>query len=239
MTNRIITSCGVGSWHPNGLVRMKNSFAKYSGFDIKLWNNEYPPESPTHQENPYAFKAYTLNWCRNNGYNVALWLDAAIWANKDPCSIFEHIEKQGYILLKNGDWNQGQWSTDTQLKYYNRTREEAFNIQHPMASMFGLSFTHPVGIQIFDRYFKAAKDGIFIGPWWNKNKEVSDDERVVGSRHDQTCLGYIANDLGLLFNDDIVAYVKPYSEGKLRLHDDKDISDIIFHSQGGGSWPPV
>lgn len=239
MQSKLITSCGVGGWHPKGLLRMKSSLLKYKGFDIKFWSDSFPPGSPTHQENPYAFKAWTMKWARDNGYKTVLWLDAAVWANKDPSPVFEHVERNGYLLLKNGDWNQGNWSTDKQLEYYNIDREIAFGIQHPMACMFGLSFDHDIGNEILDRYLKASQDGIFIGPWWNKEKEVSDDERVIGSRHDQTCLGYIAYDLKLSYDDDIVAYVKPYTNGKLSLIGDRDISDIIFHSQGGGEWPPT
>jgi hypothetical protein len=239
ISKRLITSYGVGSWHPDGLLRMKKTLEKYSGFDIKLWSDDYLPGSPTHQDNPYAFKTWTLKWAKEAGYKTVLWLDAAVWANKDPVSVFEHVEKNGYLLLKNGDWNQGVWSTERQLEYYKQTREQAFQIQHPMACMFGISFDHEIGNEIFNRYLQAAIDGVFIGPWWNHEHEVSDDERVLGSRHDQTCLGYIAYDLNLSYDDNIVAYVKPYTNGKLSLVGDLDISDFVFHSQGGGSWPPV
>jgi hypothetical protein len=236
--DRLIVSCGVRGWYPKGLSRMKTTLSEYEGFSIQMWSNEFPPGSPTHKQNPYAFKAWSLKWAKDNGYKNVLWLDAAVWANKDPSPIFEEIEKNGYLLLENG-WNQGNWSSQKQLDYYGKTREEAFKMPHPMACIFGVSFNHDIGNEVFERYFKAANDGIFIGPWKNLNGKLSNDKRVLGTRHDQTCLGFIANELNLEFKSGIVAYVKPNTDGKESIGGEKNIENYIFHSQGGGKWPPA
>lgn len=206
MHENIILSCGVGYWYPNGVNRLKNIVAQYKGIDFKGWTEDFPPGSPSHKEVPYAFKTWALNWAKESGYKKALWLDSSIYPGKDPNQIFDIINTRGYFLSMNG-WNQANWSTNEQLKYYGVTRDEAENMSHPVGGIVGINFEHKTGIQLFEHYLQAAIDKMFIGPWTNNNKEVSKDQRVLGSRHDQTCLGFISNKLNLeLFVGNYLSY---------------------------------
>lgn len=206
MNKRVVLTFANSSLYIHCARRMKGVLSRYSGYDVKHWINTLPPGSPTHKEQPYAFKAYAFKWARDNGYTSALWLDSAVWPSDDVSTVFEEIEKEGHWICLNGGWSQGVWSTDEQLDYFNVTREQAFNMQHPMACVIGFSFDHEVGGKAFDMYLKAAQDGMFNGPWKNINSEVSTDERVLGSRHDQTCLGFIVNKLGIKYRGEVVEY---------------------------------
>jgi hypothetical protein len=79
-------------------------------------------------------------------------------------------------------------------------------MSHAMACIIGISFRSEVCNNIYIEYLKAAKDGMFKGSWSNENQEVSTDNRVLGSRHDQTCLGFIANKLSLNYRIDNCEY---------------------------------
>jgi hypothetical protein len=220
MANNVIVSCGVGGWYPRGLDRLGSTLQKFSGFDVKLFKN-YPEHCPDHHIQPYAFKAYTMQWAANQGYENALWLDAAVMANKDPNVLFDIINEKGYLILLNG-WNQANWSTDAQLAYFGYTRDEAEKMPHPMACVFGISFKHDIGKEFLKLYKQAADDGIFKGSWTNTYGEVSKDMRVLGSRHDQTCIGFIAQKLKLEYTTNIVAYRGDLDQS----------SGFVFHSQG-------
>lgn len=196
MRETVILSFGAGSWYPQGVTRLQSLLGKYQGFDFHGWKGSYPPGSPPHKEVPYGFKAYGLKWAQQQGYKRALWLDSSVYPHKDPTPVLNLIRDRGYFLLLNG-WNQAAWSTDAQLKYYGYTRDEAEKMPHPVGGLIGVNFQHETGKALFDMYFKAAQDKMFVGPWWNKNHEVSKDPRVLGSRHDQACLGFIAQKLDL------------------------------------------
>lgn len=205
MHKRVVLTYASGDRYISCAKRMKKVLDRYSGYDIKQWINTLPPESPPHNQDPYAFKAFAFKWAKEEGYDSALWLDSAVWPAKDPGAVFDEIENVGYWICLNG-WNQANWSTDEQLKYFGYTREEAIKMPHAMACIVGFSFGDETGNRAYEMYLKAAQDGIFRGPWKNDNGEVSSDKNVLGSRHDQTCLGFIVNKLGLTYRIRNVEY---------------------------------
>lgn len=185
---------------------MRDRLASFQqSWDFQGWINQLPPNSPTHKEVPYAFKAYAFKWALEQGYKRALWLDSSVFPNKNPELMFDKIKDTGYLVLLNG-WDNAVWSTDDQLKYYGFTREQAKAVKHPMATIMGMDFTNPIGRKIYDKFLQAAVDKMFCGPWGNRNGEVSRDRNVLGSRHDQTCLGFIAHELGLEYSIHLASY---------------------------------
>lgn len=206
MKENVIITFGQGGWYPKGVDRMREKLSKFpQNWDFQGWKNQLPPGSPPHSEIPYGFKAYALKWAFDKGYKRALWMDTSVIPNKNPEAKFKQIKDTGYLVLRNG-WSNAVWSTDAQLKYYGFTRDEAEKVKHPMATIMGMDFTHPLGKKLYDMFLQAAKDKMFCGPWWNKNYEVSRDPRVLGSRHDQTCLGFIAYKLGLEHTEHQASY---------------------------------
>jgi len=74
-------------------------------------------------------------------------------------------------------------------------------MQIPMysAGFTGLNFEHPVAEQFFKHWRAAADAGVFKGAWTNEAKQVSQDERCKGHRHDMTAASIIANALGMRY----------------------------------------
>lgn len=186
-----IINVGIGAWHPEGSKRLFGSLTiiNYSG-QAKTWTENLPDGCPPQHELPYAFKPHAFKWAKENGMKKVIWMDSSVWAQKALDPIFEIIEKQGYMILRNG-WTTGEWSTDEQLSAYGLTREEAFSIPHAMANVIGINFDSEIGNTIFEEYFNNQH--LFKGAWKNENGEVSADKRVLGSRHDQTILSLVVH----------------------------------------------
>lgn len=189
--NCIINVATSGAWYERGSQRLAESLApvNYMG-EIKIWSGMYPEGCPPHSEIPYGFKPHAFKWAKEAGMKKVIWMDSSVWAQKDIQPIFDIIEKQGYMILRNG-WTTGNWSTDEQLSAYNLTREEAFSVPHAMANVIGINFDSYIGNLIFEEYFNNQH--LFKGAWKNENGEVSADKRVLGSRHDQTILSLIVH----------------------------------------------
>lgn len=222
-----IINVGVGAWHPRGSQRLAETMVhpdmgNFQG-TVKCWKDEYPPGSPTHQDIPYGFKPYAFKWAMEQGYDNVLWCDSAVYAQHDVRPIFDHIEKHGHFILRNG-WTSANWCTDRQLEVFGYTRDEADKLPHPMACVVGLNLRDDIGDMIYDGYLSGVP--LFPGPWSNKNKELGEDKRILGSRHDQAVLGLIMADVGLLEH-----YVNP--QGWLHYYSKKDPGpESILLTQG-------
>ena len=195
------------NWFVKGQCRLKETFRRhgYNG-DFLLFNSEQELGCPPHSEAPYAFKAYALKLAQDKGYHYVLWVDSSVYAVKSVQLAFVRIERDGYLFL-NGGWNTGQWCSDAALETLGITREDSFGYPHMMACVMGLDLHESTAQHFLQRYYELANDGVtFKGAWTNKNHEVSDDERVLGHRHDQTAASVIATKLGMKLTDNLLVY---------------------------------
>ncbi len=215
-----------GSWYPKGQKRIKDSFLRngYQG-DFLFYTNEQQLNCPTHQQIPYAFKAYALKKTFDKGYDVVLWVDASITLLQSFSKVLDHIVKYDYMLLLNG-WSSGEWCSDAALKTLGITREESFTYPHIMACVMGFNTHDETNIKFLDEYLARAKDGItFRGDWKNDKQQVSKDKRVLGHRHDQTAASIIAWRLGMRhFAEYLLSYNPDLS---------KHQNTILFLNRGG------
>lgn len=193
-----------------GQERLRQSLVD-QGFDGEFmgWTHESQIGAPAHSLNPYAFKCYAFDQALARGYKKILWVDASVWAVKPLDPIWSSLEEKGYMKEYAGHL-VGTWSSDTQLQYFGITRDEAMDLpMHANGGFFALDFDVPIAVEFFNRWKKAMLDGQFIGPWTNKNNEVSADPRCQGTRHDMTCGSIIANQLGMTAypRDTLMAYI--------------------------------
>lgn len=191
MNKRCVLSVAVGGNYPLALQRQINSIQGYADVDHITWTENYPPNSPEHQVIPYAFKAFAIMNAIERGYTSILWMDSAVWVQGDLNKIFEIVEKNGYLIFRNG-WTQANWSTDEQLRFYGHTRQEAESMPHPMACVVGL---HTDSIDLWKGYIQNYEE--YRGEWNNAGNVCSYDLQCMGSRHDQTILGFEAHKHGL------------------------------------------
>lgn len=198
-----VINVSVGKWYPRGQDRLSKSLDNIGYKGKKLfWKNSYPHFCPSHQKIPYAFKPYAFREAQKRGFDMALWIDSAVYAIKPIDCYFQRMEQEGHVLMKNG-WSNGEWCTDAALNTLGLTREEALKMPHLMACVMGLNFKTERSLKFLDEWFKLANDGItFPGPWTNKNGEASSDKRVLGHRHDQTAASTISYRLGMKWMSD-------------------------------------
>lgn len=190
------------------IVNVVNQVAPYINAQKRLvnsfWNFHIPEEetkimpligeesvgSPYHQNNPYAFKIYAMEYAHSMGYSQVLWLDASIVFVKHSKPIFDWISQKGFFFEAAGHW-VGSWCNDRTLDYFGISREEAMTMPMFSAGFTGIDFTNEIAVNFFTKWKQSMLDGQFIGDWSNH-------------RHDMTCASIIANQMGL---------VKDYSSG--------------------------
>ena len=219
---RAIINVAVGSWYPRGQRRMYETLQNvgYAG-DTLFWNDRMPPGCPDHNDMMYGFKAYALEMARAMGYGPALWCDASTWFLHNPEPIFERIERDGYYLWRNPCEDLGESGADIAMLTLGMDREESFGLPSAVATVFGLDLSSKVGSEVLTRYGRAARDGAFNapphndpnGPSWVPGLRSacgSTDPRVKSCRQDQTVLGIIAHQMGLVVDDRVPARLIGY-----------------------------
>jgi hypothetical protein len=181
-----------------------------------------PSDWPTHQQKPYAFKAYALHESERYA-DLLLWCDACILPVKSLEPLWERIERDGYWMSRNG-WTNYEWTADSAYRDLfsseiladyktSRVQLEELNktIPHVVATAFGINVKHPKGAAFLKEYYRLASEtNAFCGPW--KNADHADTQEldrvynarvapcgppdVRGHRHDQTAASVIAWRLG-------------------------------------------
>jgi hypothetical protein len=123
-----------------------------------------------------------------------------------------------------------EWTADSAYADLGITKEENANVQHVVATAFGISLTHPKGIVFLAEYLRLAQTHAFCGPWWNSNRgeyagrdgaAPCGDASVRGHRHDQAAASVIAWKLGFELTDapEIFAYRGSETEKTLVIAD--------------------
>lgn len=169
-----------------GQSRLVDSFPGFK----RIWTDTVPEGCPTHEDVPYAFKAFALKQVADSGnYDLLLWADASIVPG--PASldlIWERLETVGYWISKNG-YRNSEWTALSSLQYLGVTAAENDQIEHVVATAFGLNLKMEIGRKFLEEYYRLANTEAFCGPWRGGIG--------VQHRHDQTAASVIAYKLGM------------------------------------------
>jgi hypothetical protein len=157
---------------------------------------EIGPHCPSHSVSPYAFKVYAIEYARNKGYDIVIWLDSPNRLVRPIDNWLQEISNVGVYLQADG-WKTGQWANDKSLQYFGITRDEAMQIQNIYACIMAFDFRHPKTFTFFRKWKSACLEGVFRGRHKNDARTESNDERCMGHRHDQTCAEIIAYQIGI------------------------------------------
>ena len=208
--SRCIVNVATGPYVPfqQRLIRSLDA----SGYRNALltWQDAYPPESPRHEEVPYAFKLFAFADALRRGHRAVLWLDAPCVANWPMEGIFERIKRNGALFLAGTD-RLGNWASDECLSAFSLTRNQAMLLPLMNGTFIGLDLFHPRGREWFERLRDACRAGLFDGPYLSKFAPVdvrarkagkplgfvSRDRRCWGHRHDEAVGTCLANQMGM------------------------------------------
>lgn len=160
--------------------------------------NALPPECPSHDEQPFAFKYYAIKDALTRGYTSIMWVDSSVVPIRSLAPIWSLTEWQGFWLTDN-QMSCGPWTSDRALSILGITRDQAFEIPQIDAAAFALDLSFKANRA--QDFFLGLKDfikaGALPGSSINTNFEVSTDTRVKGHRQDQTAMSVVAYQLRL------------------------------------------
>lgn len=160
-----------------------------------LFWDQLPLGSPSHAEEPYAFKLFAIERAMRKGATSILWCDSSVVALKPLDPLWQLIESQGYWFSKNYDYTQGQFCNDEALKIMGRTREEAFGIPQVVGGCFGVSIGSP-SIRFLAGLWDLFHKGAFRGDRGDLSG-TGDMTKFVGHRNDQSCASEVCYSLGM------------------------------------------
>jgi hypothetical protein len=161
------------------------------------WRDQYPPGSPTHDANPYAFKAFALEHALKTGHELVVWADSSAWFIRNPGPLFTRIQDRGFWCMYGG-WTVGTWCIDKALPLLGVTRDEAFKHDLVVGGFFGLNLKSKIGRDLLAEFARYARNGAMVGPWSIDDGKPDDDpKKVRGHRHDQCVLSIVLHRLGL------------------------------------------
>jgi len=177
------------------------------GYPNFIWSGCYPPGSPPHDEVNYAFKPYAFEYARQNGYKKILWLDSKCYPVGELNRISNFLETDGYWFVPElYAGSIGEWCKDEVYNYIDIDREKCFSVPQIAGKHFGLNLNFDISLHFFEKYFYFAREygkEVFHGSWTNYNKEVSNDSRVKGHRHDQIVASILVNQLGMKIRENL------------------------------------
>lgn len=189
-------------------------FTVLNQWSFMSWRDAYPPGSPTHGEDPYAFKLFAIDEAIRLGYETILWCDSGVWFMKDPAPIFERTERDGCFIIIGGD-KLFHWTSDFALDLFGETRDavEKKDWQLIGGTVYGFDLTNPTIQKFLAEWKRYYQMGAFRGPYVNNCAElpedvkrvkgekphgfVSNDPRCWGHRHDETIGSFLVYNLGM------------------------------------------
>lgn len=214
----IIICESLGGWYGAGQDRLKTSLIHhgYAG-DFLFYKNEYPPNSPSHEDNPYAFKIYGIREAINRGYKTLIQIDSSFWCIKNPMPLFDIIIDNGIFAFRSG-YNCAQTCPDNLLNDVGISRDEAEQIPETATGIVGLHMDNPNAKLVFDYWADFCDRGLFKNSRTH-NPEESSDARFLHGRQDQSAFSMALYKAGVQLN--YVDYVAYYNNGNPGYNPDK------------------
>lgn len=217
-TKPVFICSAINGWYSAGLDRLERSLVfNGSAADFLFYRNEYPPNSPSHNDNPYAFKIYGFREAIRRGYNVMIHIDASFWAIKNPDPLFDIVNEYGNFGFRSG-YNCAQTCTDKLLEAIGINRDEAEEMPETATGIIGINYSNPKGKEVFDCWADLCDNGYFINSRIH-NSDESQDKRFLFGRQDQSAYNMALYKAGVRFSyEDYVAY---YNSGNPGYNPDK------------------
>ncbi len=117
----------------------------------------------------YAFKVCFFREAKRLGYQRALWLDTSILPLVSLNPFFDGMRSTGYFVMGNSN-KVGPYFNPLSARSLGVTLEESHQILSCSAGLFGLDFSHPIGLQVFHDWYQAAHDPYaFFSERWDQN----------------------------------------------------------------------
>jgi hypothetical protein len=169
--------------------------------------------SPSHNDEPYAFKMYAIETVRAKGFDIVLWCDSVLQLTQPLDSLITEVEQVGVYLAEDGP-HCTVFANDKSLAYYGVTRDQT--VPSIWACFMGFDFRHPRTQEFLSRWREALQTGLFRGSHFNNTQSESKDPKCKGHRHDQTCAELIAYKYGFPLSRAVLHYEPTYDHRYFR-----------------------
>ena len=211
-SSRVIISAGIGSYHYRKMLRStENHCAVHCADTTRMFFDVLPTGARAHIEDPYGFKIHALKRAVDPGYQHVLWMDATCQPVESIEPLWEHIEREGFYIVKQEDATLGNWVSDHALGVFGITRDEAMEIPLVYTGLVGLNMQNVAGAAIWLNWLHIYRQGAFSGPHFNEagygwpwredgakwRGHCSFDTRCQGHRHDESAMSFELWKLGL------------------------------------------
>lgn len=207
----IVSFADTKGWYQRGHNRLYNACKQFFSGKLILINDYNKIGSPSHDQNPYAFKVYAMEYARSLGYTTVLYIDSSLYPVKNCDEMFDYIESNGHLMQKAGHMFR-TWSDDKCRAYFKITPEELQNVELYSAGFTGLDFTNERSAEFFAQWKQSMLDGQFKGVWQKKHKasDFANSPEAEGHRHDMSAASIIASRLGMNFESfRYMSYIGP------------------------------
>lgn len=199
----VVMNAAVGAWYPKGQDRLVASLLEHQhrrphghNIEFKMWTDCLPPGCPAHSVVPYAFKPCAFRWAVQQGYDIALWFDASMWATRSIDPIIDHVGEYGCALWRAG-FTVANWCHDQGLAKMGLTREVAASIPLLCGGICGFNLRKRDPMSLLTAWYDYARDGVsFPGPW-RSGATGEDPKLYLGHRHDMPTLSHLARNRGV------------------------------------------
>jgi len=172
----------------DSLQKNMSTLEKWWPDSIHAWTDLLPPGSPTHAEQPYAFKAFAMKWAFDAGYQTATWIDSIVHMEGSPSRYLAELHTVGYYFQNNG-FNCAQTCSDKMLFHYRVERDQAARMVEVVGGFWGL---HARYRDFVDELVENSKLGLFSGAREHSTQDSS-DSRFLFCRHDQSLMSLMVN----------------------------------------------
>lgn len=225
-----IVSCGIGPHYQEPLHSTRLHCEVNAPEAWRLTYRQLPAGCPSHKEQMYAFKLWTIQRAIDAGFRYCLWMDTAFQPLRSIAPLWQATKRDGWYIPPQGNAMVGQYSNDELLAKFMLSRDQAMSIPLVFSGLVGLDLANKNGIgwKIWTDWKETQRLGLWEGPHYNipgaerspfgqkTAGHVSYDTRVLGHRHDEAALSLVLNSYGL----------KPEHRGFLTLETD---SGFIGH----------
>ena len=166
-------------WHGDYLIYSPDHWIdEYKGITI---HKGYPPNSPTHEEKPYAFKFFAIMHALELGYERIVWLDTSMCLAGDITRLFGPT---GIGVFHNLGHHLYKYISDDAMRILNVTEQEVFDMPQIWGGALFFDFTKQNTNAVFLEICQAAEKGAF-------NEGGSTREGFVAHRHDQAVMSVL------------------------------------------------
>jgi len=189
-------SCRGRENYPMGQKRLKQTLEDKTDADTMLWlapdmtsREGYPPNSPTHNEVPYAFKYHAMKAAFDKGYDLVFWLDSSVVPLRDMSYLWQIIEDRGILAFRNAGCLESSFTSEDCLDILGCSIEDARNICQISGGVVGYNKHNETAMIIFKKMLNLSINTVaFQG-----GSNTSSDPNYQSHRHDQSCLSYLLN----------------------------------------------